>query len=352
MSSFNRIEKIKYTEDAEEVVSLLEYIVFANERAEKKYLVFKFVNNVNQQLLGMEFEVSQFDAADELIEKSVVIYNDFLSKANKTFVPQAKLLVNYDCSHITVRLIKAAFDRVIWKEGEFLDNSYKFEHYVRDEQYIEAVNGLNASAEKTATQKPSDRKSERSDVPFKLKNITRKNIARFPAVFSWIVCILIIAFVVASLFLFKANTDKITIDGYALRIIDKDSKLVSVYGYEGDDVLEIPAQIDGYTVTRIESGAFVKSKIKAVSFTESIIVEEGAFQDCKRLVVISMPKALLNQTCFQGCSSVSALTFGETYVKKLVELFGEEKHSVPFTLFDCAMTEQLTPEFFDGISFA
>ena len=78
MSSYNSIEKIKYTDDISDAVSLDEYIVFGNERNEEKYIVFKFYNNVNQKLLGMKFEVSQYDMHDNLIERSVVIYNNCL----------------------------------------------------------------------------------------------------------------------------------------------------------------------------------------------------------------------------------------------------------------------------------
>ena len=94
MSSYNNIEKIKYA-SPDCVVTLQEYIVFENERAEEKYVVFKFSNNVSQQLLGMEFEVSQYDIDGNLVEKSVVIYNKFLSKPNASFVPNAKLKVNF-----------------------------------------------------------------------------------------------------------------------------------------------------------------------------------------------------------------------------------------------------------------
>ena len=40
MSSYNSIEKIKYTDDLSDAVSLDEYIVFGNERNEEKYIVF------------------------------------------------------------------------------------------------------------------------------------------------------------------------------------------------------------------------------------------------------------------------------------------------------------------------
>ena len=53
MSSFNNVRKIKYFRDPDAVVALEEYIVFEDERAEEKFVVFKFVNNISQQLLGM-----------------------------------------------------------------------------------------------------------------------------------------------------------------------------------------------------------------------------------------------------------------------------------------------------------
>ena len=59
MSSYNSIEKIKYTDSLSDAVSLDEYIVFGNEKREEKYVVFRFSNNVDQKLLGMKFEVNQ-----------------------------------------------------------------------------------------------------------------------------------------------------------------------------------------------------------------------------------------------------------------------------------------------------
>ena len=63
------------------------------------------------------FEVSQYDIDGNLVEKSVVIYNKFLSKPNASFVPNAKLKVNFAFKTLSVRLVQAAFDRFLWKEG-------------------------------------------------------------------------------------------------------------------------------------------------------------------------------------------------------------------------------------------
>ena len=206
MSSYNKIEKIKYTKNTSEVVNLKEYIVFENERKQEKHIVFKFANEVNQQLLGMEFEVKQYDVAGELVEKSVVIYDRFLSKANADFVPNAKLKVNYACKTISVRLIKAAFDRFLWNEGEYEDNTYTFEHYYCDEQLLSSAPAADAKGKRDGEPK-EDGKEERKK-EFELVNETNKNIARFPAVFFAFVFIIVCVFVGLSLYFFQKDTDE------------------------------------------------------------------------------------------------------------------------------------------------
>lgn len=275
MSSYNRIEKIKYTKNTSEVVNLTEYIVFENERAEEKYIVFKFLNNVNQQLLGMEFEVSQYNLDGELVESSVVIYDRFLAKANEAFVPNAKLKVNYACKTVSVKLLKAAFDRFLWNEGEYADNSYKFEHYYRD-------SAAPAPAPIPAKKVKAEKSAKKKNKPFNLENQTRINIARFPAVFLAFVFIIVCAFVGVSLYLFRERTDKFTVDSYMLRLVSE--KEVSIYGYLGNEgKLEIPSEIGGYSVVKIDSGAFTDCKMKSVTINASLTIEKHAFVNCKSL---------------------------------------------------------------------
>ena len=63
MSSFNNVRKIKYFREPDVVVALEEYIVFEDERAKEKFVVFKFVNNISQQLLGMEFDPGKISSS-------------------------------------------------------------------------------------------------------------------------------------------------------------------------------------------------------------------------------------------------------------------------------------------------
>ena len=70
MNSFNNIKKYKYEKNQKDIVSLVEYIIFEDERNNEKYLVFKFQNNVNQYLNEIKFEISQYDSENNLISTS------------------------------------------------------------------------------------------------------------------------------------------------------------------------------------------------------------------------------------------------------------------------------------------
>jgi len=346
MSSYNNIEKIKYA-SADCVVTLREYVIFEDERAEEKYVVFKFSNNVSQQLLGMEFEVSQYDIDNNLVEKSVVIYNKFLAKPDEPFVPNAKLKVNYACKRLSVRLVQAAFDRFIWKEGKYLDNSYKFEHYARDED-TEAAKRFPAKDIKVKEQKPAPApKKRKKGLPFTAKNTTRKNIARFPGVFNFFVCILIFAAIGLSIYFFNAKATAFTLDNFDLKIVDGNAKTVSVTGYAGEDTdLTIPAKIGDYTVIKIDENAFKNSEITSVRFNSSklyiescafygcenlktvfatgeVTVKGEAFENCSRLESVTLPNSTLLIGCLKGCNSLTYLEYKSTDAKTVDDLFSD-----------------------------
>lgn len=372
MSSYNSIEKIKYTDDLSDAVSLDEYIVFGNERNEEKYVVFKFYNNVNQKLLGMKFEVSQYDMHDNLIERSVVIYNNFLAKANSSFVPKAKLKVLYACKRISVKLVQAAFDRVLWNEGEYVDNTYKFEHYARDEKYIEET-----ERPKAEPPKPKKKVSKDDTERFRSKDITKKNVAVFPKVFFWITSILIVVAIAVTIFLFPRYTKKFSISGYDLELMSDNH--VRIWGYESDeDIIEVPRLIKDAkndkeyqvvaigngafrhlsahtvklpdTVTGIEKGAFRYMKnLRIVSCSaENVTVYAGAFDSVTSLTVFDMSGAQLMQNCFYGCTKLALITFDYTDVKQFVDLFGTDTYGA-MPVINGTFKYGESEDFFEGV---
>lgn len=352
MSSYNSITKIKYTGTPTDVVTLQEYILFQDDKAKKKYIIFHFINNVTQQLLGMQFEVCQYNVDGNLIEKSVVVYNKFLAGAEEAFVPKAKLRVSFYCNTISIRIIQAAYDRFVWKEGEFEDNCYKFDHFFQDEQLL-AANAENAKKSKRQLKaeakaegkdkkekqvkptKPTKRK--KSKHPFIMKDATKKNQSRFPKFFNVVAMLAVIAFVVTSLILFKTDGTTFTEGDYDLRIVHVDPVLneteVAIYGYNGTRTeLIIPAKIGNYIVVKVDSGAFENSKIKTVEFKgddviierdafkncanltsvlseKYVIVQELAFTECPALVNVNLPNGTLTAGAFAGCTGIKELVY-------------------------------------------
>lgn len=301
MSSFNTVTKIKYTDKTDEPVTLNEYIVFQDDKSKRKYIVFRFNNNVTQQLLGMQFEVCQYNAGGDLIEKSIVVYNKFLAGAEEEFVPKAKLRVSYNCSTISVRLIQAAFDRFVWNEGEYKDNTYKFDMFYHDEvrETEEESGGKKPKVEKVKKQKRE--KTKKSKHPFVLKDATTKNLSKFPHVFNALVIIVVIAFVIGSLFIFKKDAKKFTAGDYLVRIINSDD--VAVYGYLGKESnLVIPEKIDGYNVIKIDGGAFKDSKVASVVFKSKVTIDTGAFVNCKNLIIVYSEQGMtIKENAFCNC---------------------------------------------------
>lgn len=333
MSSYNNIRKIKYTKTPTDVVSLHEYIMFEDSHAKEKYVVFKFSNNVNQRLFEFKFEVLQYNRDNELIEKSVVVHSNFVAEANDLFVPNAKLKVNFECESLEVRLEEAAFDRVIWHDGEFLDNSYRFEEYAENVTKQKAQPASGESKEKKKKKKHKEKKQYK--IGFNIRNISKRNHAAFPAVFNVILSIVFVALIVLSTFYFKQITGAFAVGDFVVK--ESSFGYVTIVNYSGnEEYIEIPDVLDEkYTVTKIADGAFRRSGIKTVEIKTSrdltieggafencsglvavvgndcgrVTLMEGAFTDCKNLKSFEVSTAWLGKKCFDGTHALESLSF-------------------------------------------
>lgn len=329
MSSFNSITKLKYSGSPSDLVTLNEYIMFQDDRSRRKYLVFKFNNNVTQQLLGMRFEVCQYNVDGNIIEKSVVVYNKFLAGPEEEFVPKAKLRVDYECRTISITLLQASFDRFIWKEGEYKESGVKFDNFF-DEASAKAANrALNDESDssrnrrfsKKDEEKPvKQKKQKKAKREFILKDGTSKNVSRVPAVLNVIIFFALVAFMVSTVLIFKNTTTQLTYSTptgqFYLHKNPTDSKKANIYGYNGDEtVLEIPEKIGGYTITNIEANAFKKSKVVSVTFTgnHDITINSNAFCDCPNLQSVSSTSELcrinVQERAFVNCAKLTTVNF-------------------------------------------
>ncbi|MGN1404460.1 MAG: leucine-rich repeat protein [Ruminococcus sp.] len=87
-------------------------------------------------------------------------------------------------------------------------------------------------------------------------------------------------------------------------------------GAEGVTALEIPSEIDGMAVTRIDQFAFdSSSSIVSVTIPDSVsVIGAGAFQNCTSLTEIEIPDSvsLIPEWLFYNCTSLEKITLPET----------------------------------------
>ena len=77
-----------------------------------------------------------------------------------------------------------------------------------------------------------------------------------------------------------------------------------------EDIVVIPAEIDGLPVLRIAESAFAGSQIKELYFSGPLsIIEAHAFAYCTELTTVDLPQnwMLLGNECFTGCTSLAEL---------------------------------------------
>ena len=331
------------------------------------------MNNVNQRLFEFQFEVLQYNKDNELIEKSVVVHNNFVAEANEPFVPVAKLKVNFECQSLEVRLESAAFDRVLWSNGEFSDNSYRFDSYAETVSKQEKAPAADTKKQKQETKK------KQYKFGFNIRNIFRRNRAVFPAVFNVIMCVIFVGLIIASTFYFKSVTGAFAVDDFVVK--KSSSNTVTVLDYSGtNEKIEIPSKLGDYYVTAIANGAFTNSSVKSVEIkTEiplkietgafkdcsklamvigtscnTVTVMTGAFTNCKALSVFTVPTALLSRKCFDGTNNIKTLwidsvVFNNDETAKLLDIFNGLK-SIKFN--SLIMDEQLlnNSEFMQGVN--
>ena len=384
MSSYNNIRKIKYTKTPSDVVSLHEYIIFENSHAKEKYVVFRFSNNLNQHLLAFKFEVLQYNKDNELLEKSTVIHENFSAEANSLFVPNAKLKINFECVSLEVKLVSASFDRVVWSDGEFKDNSYRFESYAQTvSKPVRATYAEQDRKKDRKTVNKKDKKNKKKNkLGFVILDIFRKNKAKFPAVFNVILCALVIGLVIFSTFYFKRVTGAFTADSFIVK--ESSTGYVTILDYVGSsDEIVIPSTLEvgekSYNVTKIAKGAFTDSKVKSIEikthkslvietgafinckkltdvtgeeYCGEIILMEGAFRDCKALKTFIVPTAVLCAKCFDGTNNIKRFVFeGVVFEEgRLLDVFNGLK-SITFEYFPMyGYYQSNSPEFVEGVS--
>lgn len=130
MSSFNKVKKCKYDSSSTCLIALQEYVIFEDEKAKKKCIIFSFYNTLVQPLYKFSIDVNQFNEQGDLIAKSRVSFDEIKVYSNKSFTPNARLNVEYDCVSISYSLVEATFERSLYQNGVLTDTTKNYVAYL------------------------------------------------------------------------------------------------------------------------------------------------------------------------------------------------------------------------------
>lgn len=356
MSLFNKIERVQYTNNSDkELVSLTEYILFNDERANSKYIVFKFKNNLAQLLFEIKVEVLQYNEDGELIERSILHYTDKEGiKALDNFVPNLKFKTNYATKSISVSLIYGRFDKIIYENGETVDNPLTFNEYHKSLPKKEAVKVKKKVKKDVKERKVEKKKSKKKSAQRKatIKNVKNQNVNKFTRGLTTVLSIALLVYGVVGA-IYHANTATEMSYGDFDIVLHSNGQDVYITGYNGTSTdVYIPRQLGQYNVRGIYNKAFDEKsivcnilieseycEIKQYAFykCESLqniyiygsgYVSSNAFVDCNNLYNISFDQGTYTYNSVVDCDSLNSISFMNTYCPKLGDIFGLSNEKV------------------------
>jgi len=314
MNSYNNVVKMKYTTNNDDVVQLLEYIIFEDSLAEDKYLVFKFVNNLNQRLREIRVDVAFLDDQDNVLGKSIIEYSDFSALEHETFIPSAKLSCDFATTKIHVKLLYARFDNVVFENDTFREIDKKIDS-VEGKKKVAGLTPVKASTKRKDKKEVEEvvqkEKIKKIKGGYQVKNVYKRNLARFPKFFNGFIIFAAVAATLGLTFLFSYNSSVIS-DGDYDYILNTETNSYSIVNYDGDDeVVTIPTTYNGKLVTTLEKGAFDFTFVKKVVYsgTNPLTIKEGAFRNCLALqeITIESNGSIFEHKSISGCLSLTKI---------------------------------------------
>lgn len=328
MSSINKIKKIQYHKKSADIINLVEYIVFQNDVKLKKQIVFKFHNNLNQNIYSLQFEVSQYNEENLLIEKSIVEYDKFIENSrNNDFVPESRLNVNYDCARIECHLLKARFERVTWENGVYSPIPYTLDEFRKSSKKTQKP--------KQAAPVKVKKKEKVLKNDIRIKNVTGLNVPKGHLVYLTLATVILILGMFAGSIFFKKKTNEYYDGTFQFSVNEKNNTCI-ITGYESSiDEVVIPNQLGNkYTVLGIGKKAFKNSNVTKVTIDAyDLTIEDDAFYGSKNLTEFipndEESSIKLGQGIFANCTSLKKVE-----LKNVDEIF-------PYTFYNCKNLEEL-----------
>ena len=307
MSSINNIKKITYSDNRDSIVTLKEYILFKDEAAKKQLCIFKFQNNLNQQLSKMTFNVMQYDSDHFMIKKSMVNYEDFIIDRGEAFVPKLKMELDIFCETIEIELTYAKFERVEFIDGVLKPILYTHTEFIGHKEEVKKPSKKEQKLLEKQRVKEIKRNSKETDKrKIEVNDVISRNKPLASAVFTLLLSLCLIVFVIATVTYIGLNSKLFNKGDYMYEKVDGNNVYIHKY-YGKDSVIEVPLEIDNYKITGIDKKAFKNTNITSISFTSPIVIESNAFEGCKELNKIENTQFInsIGNCAFKDCISLT-----------------------------------------------
>ena len=317
MSLFNNIEKIKYTGASDnELISLIEYILFADERKKSKYIVFKFKNNITQILFDIKVEVLQYTDKDQLIERSYLEYTSEGIKPLEEFVPKFKFLANPRTKYISVVLKYAKFEKIIFEEGKTIDNPLKFSDYVQENAPKASVKQVKKQVKKDKKERAKEAKrakNKRNARKATVKNLKNNKLNKVALTITSCLSLALVGFGVYASINHCLTTNEYTFGEFDIRA-DRERGVCTIIEYNGNsDQGVIPELIGGYKPIALASDTFANNDVitSIVIETEYFEIKPFAIRDCNSLqyVTINSLDGYVSSNAVYNCSNLDSFSF-------------------------------------------
>ena len=289
MNSINEIAKYKYEFNNNSPVNLDEYIILYDEALDERYLIFKLYNNLSEILHKAECRVRIYNENNFLLEDIKFKFNGDYS-SNEYFVPEFKLKINSKITSLKFDVEYLEFETLKYEDGEIKKIPQTMDDFMGDEtpdkvvvkkqnKWTKKQDKLKYKTTKKVVKKDNKRKY--------ITDVKKANRTNLPIVLTVIFSIIVIAYFVGALILYKRTTNVLS-DMYCDYRITNDGAISLVENYNETRSLSVPDEIDGRKVTKITKEAFKNNKkIEEITLSYYVEIGESAFENCENLKTIN-----------------------------------------------------------------
>lgn len=316
MSSYKAIDTIKYHDESDSPVSLVQYTIFDDEV--DRFIIFKFRNNLNQSLSTLKFEVKEYDQNNQLIKKSIIKYDSkvFVGETDEEtseFLCKGKFVIDSNTNYVKVNVLEAKFLTVEYVDGKYEDIVYtreQFNNISKEEKKKET--------KKTATKKIKTkvtRREKKENKKLRKNKIVVTNYSRLTkvSIFMRVLCLVGLLLGTVGLFIyFKTVNHTYYADGFYYEL---NGDYVTITKYESsyfkNEEVVIPEKINKREVTKISENAFAWTNVKTVTINASnVSLENGAFRNARYLVNFSTDSncnLTIGAYTFENCTNLTSV---------------------------------------------